>query len=325
MESNLVTARLSWLAVVAALLAFAAPAQASDSCQAPTDSGDLPYLCVDQAIAPGSDSFQVIAKVFSGAAAGEAWIEYGTSVAYGSASEHVSVAASTSTDVTPVLGDLQPATAYHYRLVFYDGDQLHTSADRTMTTSDAPPLNISPPAISGNPWPGQLLVCLPGTWSRPTLYEFSWVSDGDASPFGDDVTRTVTVDDVGKQLTCRVRTLESHGSAAQASSDALTVLAAAPPPLPPPPPPAVPPVSVSAAATQPACIVPRLRGLSLARAKTALTRAGCSLGKTRHAYSSKVKRGRVVSTNPARGGHYAAGKRITLTLSKGKRQQRRRR
>src|SRR5439155_26349897 len=46
------------------------------------------------------------------------------------------------------------------------------------------------------------------------------------------------------------------------------------------------------------CTVPKLTGETVSQARTALTRAGCKLGRTRTAFSSRVKRGRVISQSP---------------------------
>jgi hypothetical protein len=49
------------------------------------------------------------------------------------------------------------------------------------------------------------------------------------------------------------------------------------------------------------CVVPRLKGKTLRAAKKALSRAHCALGKVRRAYSSKVRKGRVISQRPGPG------------------------
>ncbi|HJR01551.1 MAG TPA: PASTA domain-containing protein, partial [Methylomirabilota bacterium] len=67
-----------------------------------------------------------------------------------------------------------------------------------------------------------------------------------------------------------------------------------------------------------ACVVPRLKGKTLKAARKALRRAHCALGKVRRAYSSKVKRGRVVAQKPRPGARRRAGAKVALTLSRGK-------
>jgi subtilisin family serine protease len=63
-----------------------------------------------------------------------------------------------------------------------------------------------------------------------------------------------------------------------------------------------------------ACIVPRVRGLRLARAKTAIVRAGCSVGRVRRA-RSRLHRGRVVAQSPRAGLQLAPRARVNVTVS----------
>jgi hypothetical protein len=79
----------------------------------------------------------------------------------------------------------------------------------------------------------------------------------------------------------------------------------------PPPPPPPPPVTH--------CIVPRLKGKSLAKARTLLSKAHCAVGKITR---PKVRKGHrqpalvIGSTRPAAGGKLAAGTKIALRLVK---------
>jgi subtilisin family serine protease len=66
------------------------------------------------------------------------------------------------------------------------------------------------------------------------------------------------------------------------------------------------------------CVVPRLAGLRLAAARSAIVRAGCSVGRVRRA-RSRVRRGRVVGQSPRAGKRVAVRARVTLTLSRGRR------
>jgi hypothetical protein len=78
------------------------------------------------------------------------------------------------------------------------------------------------------------------------------------------------------------------------------------PPAPPPPP----------GAAKEACVVPRLRGRTLAKAKRALTRAHCSLGKVRRV-RARVRRGLVVGQSPRAGVRKARGAKVALRVSRG--------
>jgi PASTA domain/Divergent InlB B-repeat domain len=69
---------------------------------------------------------------------------------------------------------------------------------------------------------------------------------------------------------------------------------------------------------KPACRVPKVKGRRLGAAKSAIRRAHCRVGKIRRVYSPKVKSGRVVSQKPRPRTRLAAGSKVRLTVSKGK-------
>jgi uncharacterized delta-60 repeat protein len=66
------------------------------------------------------------------------------------------------------------------------------------------------------------------------------------------------------------------------------------------------------------CVVPSVKGKTLAAARRAIGNAHCSVGKVTKAFSSKVKKGRVISQKPGPGKKLAAGSKVKLTVSKGK-------
>jgi RTX calcium-binding nonapeptide repeat (4 copies) len=84
----------------------------------------------------------------------------------------------------------------------------------------------------------------------------------------------------------------------------------------PPPAPPAPPAPQGPAATKQACVVPRLRGRTLVRARTALVRAHCALGKVRRVHS-RFKRGVVVAQRPRAGVRKARGAKVALRVSRG--------
>lgn len=67
------------------------------------------------------------------------------------------------------------------------------------------------------------------------------------------------------------------------------------------------------------CVVPRVRGKSLAAAKGALRRAHCGVGTVKTVRSSSVPAGRVIAQSRAAGRRLEAGARVSLTVSKGRR------
>jgi uncharacterized delta-60 repeat protein len=66
------------------------------------------------------------------------------------------------------------------------------------------------------------------------------------------------------------------------------------------------------------CVVPRLRGTTLAKASTTLKKSYCNRGRISRRFSSKVKRGRVLSTSPVHGARLSDGTRVALVVSRGR-------
>jgi trypsin len=94
-----------------------------------------------------------------------------------------------------------------------------------------------------------------------------------------------------------------------------------PPATPPPPPPPLPPPPVQPPAPAPVvrCVVPSLRGKTLAAARIALTRARCRLGTVTRAYSSRVRFRRVIRQRPAPRMRLARNARVRVVVSRGRR------
>jgi subtilase family serine protease len=67
----------------------------------------------------------------------------------------------------------------------------------------------------------------------------------------------------------------------------------------------------------PVCLVPKVKGKTLRAAKTALTQAHCSKGRVTKKYA-RVKKGHVISQRPKPGTSLAAGAKVNLLVSKGK-------
>jgi Divergent InlB B-repeat domain/PASTA domain len=94
------------------------------------------------------------------------------------------------------------------------------------------------------------------------------------------------------------------------------------PPLPPPPPPVFPPPPARPpppAAGQLRCLVPNVKGKTLAQAGLSLRARRCALGKLTTKYNARVKRGRVVAQSKPPGASLKRGARIDLVLSRGRR------
>ncbi len=73
----------------------------------------------------------------------------------------------------------------------------------------------------------------------------------------------------------------------------------------------------------PLCVVPKVRGKRLSKARAAIKRNHCRTGKVTRAFSKKVKQGSVLSQRPKAGKRLANGAKVNLVVSRGKRPQRR--
>jgi dipeptidyl aminopeptidase/acylaminoacyl peptidase len=70
--------------------------------------------------------------------------------------------------------------------------------------------------------------------------------------------------------------------------------------------------------TPPVCLVPRLKGRTVPRARILVQRFHCALGHVFHTYSP-VRRGRIVSQRPRAGSVRTQGTRVSVTVSRGRR------
>jgi uncharacterized repeat protein (TIGR01451 family) len=72
-------------------------------------------------------------------------------------------------------------------------------------------------------------------------------------------------------------------------------------------------------AKKPKCKVPKVVGLTLAKAKAKIRKAHCGVGKIKKKVSSRKKKGRVLSQKPKPGKTLPAGSKVNLTVGKGPR------
>ena len=80
----------------------------------------------------------------------------------------------------------------------------------------------------------------------------------------------------------------------------------------------LPPQSPPPSAAAP-CVVPALRGTTLARARTLLVARHCRIGRVGHAYSRRVRKGRVIGQARRPGTKLAAGAKVGIVVSRGRR------
>ena len=69
----------------------------------------------------------------------------------------------------------------------------------------------------------------------------------------------------------------------------------------------------------PKCVVPRVVGLTLAKARARIVKAHCRVGKITRKLSSRQKKGRVIGQSPRRGKILRSGSKVNLTVGKGPR------
>jgi hypothetical protein len=68
----------------------------------------------------------------------------------------------------------------------------------------APPVNLTPPTISGTPDEGDVLTCAPGTWSEPGAdFDYFWSRGGEGIQDAAGAVYRIQYDDVGYQIGCR--------------------------------------------------------------------------------------------------------------------------
>jgi hypothetical protein len=96
------------------------------------------------------------------------------------------------------------------------------SAAVTAAAAD-PPVNTSPPAISGTPKPGNILTCSTGTWGgdQPQTYSYQWLRDSQPLDGFVGSEYSLTANDDGRTITCRVTATQAPaagGATANATS-----------------------------------------------------------------------------------------------------------
>jgi PASTA domain len=78
----------------------------------------------------------------------------------------------------------------------------------------------------------------------------------------------------------------------------------------------VPSFTTTAAPHQTSCVVPKLKGKTLAKARTAIKRAHCSVGKITRVRSATRNKGHVISQSPKPGKHLKKGAKVSLKVGK---------
>jgi hypothetical protein len=149
-----------------------------------------------------------------------------------------------------------------------------------------PPVFAAPPRVNGAPVVGSSITCqVAGKGQAATT--FTWLRDGTPITGAGAATYRLVRADAGHRVACRVVLVAPIATA----------------------------TGTSASLRLPArCVVPRVRGLSLTRARAVLAAAGCGVGPVRRAPGAGVARGRVLRSSPVTGRRIANGTRVGLTL-----------
>jgi hypothetical protein len=153
--------------------------------------------------------------------------EYGPTTSYGLTLPAPYAAAGSGTSTVAVgqtLTGLSSATTYHYRLVATNEGGTTHGADKTFTTTIAPPENSSRPTITGTPQQGQTLTASTGTWTNePTSYTYQWQRCNSSGTECANISGATTKShkpgaaDVGRTLVVVVKATNAGGSASASS------------------------------------------------------------------------------------------------------------
>ena len=168
------------------------------------------------------------------------------------------------------------------------------------------PALVSPPRVNGVARVGLLIDAASGAWSgmQPIQYGYQWQQCDAAGANCRDLPNEIGIvfevgrAHVGSRLRVVVTATNVDGSVS-ATSEPTAV---------------VPKPRATRAAR---CVVPNVRGRTLLRAKALIRRAGCVTGSVRRAFSSSMRRGRVLSQTPRAGARARRGAKVKLVLSKG--------
>jgi uncharacterized repeat protein (TIGR01451 family) len=273
-----------------------------------------------------------------------AYVEIGTTTAYGTKGTTLNLPADFGTYViTSNWSGLTPGTQYHYRFVATNADGTTVGADRVFRTAGTAPAPTADLALAMTASPssvtvgGQITYTLTVTNAGPGTARLIVVDDTlppglvfvsasptqgtcinsspvqcDLGPIGIGGLATVTI--VARATlagtvsnTANASTTSTDPTVGNNSATATTTVTAA-----------------TTKTTTTKCVVPKIKGKTLAAARKAIGRGHCAVGKVRLAYSAKVKRGRVVSQKPAPGTRLRKGAKVNLTVSRGARRSVRR-
>jgi Domain of unknown function (DUF5122) beta-propeller len=182
-----------------------------------------------------------------------------------------------------------------------------------VTVLAALPANTARPAIEGAPAVGATLTCRPGSWENTETLAYAWLRNGQPIGGATGSSYTLTGDDAGYVLVCRVTGTGRGGSASADSNEVPFAALAGPTPVPPPPTPPPPPGPPPADPPSNAVAIARAKGSSKA-IKLSLRLPGP--GRIVVTGSAKPRRGKAIRLSRSTAMAPAAGNRtVTLKLN----------
>lgn len=170
----------------------------------------------------------------------------------------------------------------------------------------AAPRNTAAPTLSGTPAEDATLIATAGAWDGypAPAFVFQWQTCTRAGTDCADIpgenapTLTLSPMEVGKRVRVVVTASNSAGAAVAASG--LTSV-------------------VTGRGRRPRCVVPNVRGKSVAQARRMLRARRCALGRVTRAYSKSVRMGRIIRQNRRPSARLPRGTRVNVVVSRGRR------
>jgi hypothetical protein len=168
------------------------------------------------------------------------------------------------------------------------------------------PRNTALPTISGTPVEDATLLADAGNWDGYPFpnHAFQWQTctraGTDCTDIPSENTPTLMLSpmEVGQRIRVVVTASNSAGAAVAASGLTSVVTGSRP---------------------GPRCVVPKVRGKSVARARTMLRAKRCALGRVSRAYSASVRMGRIIRQSRRPTARLPRGTRVNVVVSRGRR------
>jgi hypothetical protein len=108
--------------------------------------------------------------------------------------------------------------------------------DAAMQSTSTPPVNTTPPVVSGTPAIGSALLCAPGLWTGKPTFSYQWLRGGAPIAGASATSYTVQSADAGNSVSCQVTAKNSKGEKSATSAGlAIPAIAVVSPPPPPKP------------------------------------------------------------------------------------------